>query len=233
MAAPASDGLAAAQPAELNGGRLASMSIEKVVLLALLLGSCRGEPAPAPDGGAAAAGTAALPGAKPAHRTAPHPRFLPGPPQRPLDVAARSTEQSPALSIWDRGGAPGPSYQQDLLKVWQDGATARALYQKVRFDPVKPPYRADAFELELPAAEKVKLMQLAAPAMVRLYAEESDPKIGDVTRISVTLGPEPAQVKTFFKRLPPELDPLREAATALMKRCETTGTLRPPAADDR
>ncbi|MSP24719.1 MAG: hypothetical protein EXR75_06045 [Myxococcales bacterium] len=134
---------------------------------------------------------------------------------------ARETE----VVFWDRGGAPGPGYEQNLLTITRIGDGWNAVYTKVRWDRQRPPYRSDEYSAVVPEAEAASLLGLLERALEETYAEETDTATGDETKLTLKLG---AREKTFFARWPQALAELRERMEALMARCQAEGTHREP-----
>ena len=131
-----------------------------------------------------------------------------------------------SLRFWDRGGAPWGNWSSNQLEAERlpDGRV-RARYTKTRVDRKKPPYKVEVFELAIPR-EQFTLLELSKDVFVGTYYEELDLKVGDATKVTIAVSSKrDAQEKTFYERLPRQLDRLGAAATALMARCEHEGTL--------
>ena len=134
------------------------------------------------------------------------------------------------LVLWDRGGPPGPGYESDQLTMRDDGSALNAAYLKTRFDDENPPFRGDEYQKAFP--KLVGNEKLAKVIFGRTYAEEADPRIGGVTKITVTLRTRTDSMasagselsKTFFQRLPDELAALDKRFREMLRLCEAEGT---------
>lgn len=132
------------------------------------------------------------------------------------------------FTFWDRGGAPGPSYQQNLLSVAREGAQGpwRAVFTKVRWDKAAPPYRSDKYTLPLKDPARVaSILQAARAAFADAFPEEKESPTGDVTKISLTLeGDDGREVsKTFYVRMPASLGATSSLFEEVMTQCEREG----------
>lgn len=132
------------------------------------------------------------------------------------------------FTFWDRGGAPGPSYQQNLLSVAREGAQGpwRAVFTKVRWDKAAPPYRSDKYTLPLKDPARVaSILQAARAAFAAPFPEEKESSTGDVTKISLTLeGDDGREVsKTFYVRMPASLGATSSLLDEVMTQCEREG----------
>lgn len=133
------------------------------------------------------------------------------------------------LELWDRGGPPGRGYQQNILSVSPSGAAWRAVYTKVRWDEEHPPYRSDEYTAVLPHEEGASVIALAERAFEHEHDEETDPRVGGQTKLTLTVRGDGAdREKTFFLAWPDELQPLRARLEALMARAEAQGEHRIP-----
>jgi len=133
------------------------------------------------------------------------------------------------IVIWDRGGPPGPSYESNQLTTVDDGSVLHAVFLKTRYDRDNPPFRSDEYKKDFPRLKGTD--KLAMAIFGRTYAEETDPRIGGVTKITITIrlltapGTTSDEVsKTFYQRLPGDLGSLDARFREMARVCEQEGT---------
>src|SRR5262245_7697338 len=129
----------------------------------------------------------------------------------------------PTFEFWDRGGSPGPGYEQNLLRLWRRAPRSRACFTRVRFDSEALAFRADDFWLDVPPKYDTTLLGAAAEALVGTDAEERDPRVGGGTKMTVTLHGAVTEQKTFHGALPARLRHLGELISDLTALCERDG----------
>jgi hypothetical protein len=132
------------------------------------------------------------------------------------------------IVIWDRGGSPGPSYESNQLTTVDDGTVLHAVFLKTRFDQQNPPFRSEEYAHDFPRLKGSDKLMMAI--FGRTYAEEKDPRIGGVTKITITArlvgAPEAdALSKTFYQQLPSELASLDTRFREMLRVCEEEGAL--------
>jgi hypothetical protein len=146
-------------------------------------------------------------------------------------IAQPNWDNNLKLDVWDRGGPPGRGYESNLLEFWHSRKSLCVKYTKARFDPARPPYKVDRFLLVQKDVQTKWFSGLVdAGLFVRSFAEEIDPGIGDVTKITFTLmldGKEQAS-QTFFQSLPPTFNALKSQLVEWMKECEDSEPLPSP-----
>lgn len=150
------------------------------------------------------------------------------PPQKASLEPMPNDDAITAFTFWDRGGAPGPSYQQNLLSVAREGAQGpwRAVFTKVRWDRAAPPYRSDKYTLPLKDPARIaSILQTARAAFAAPFPEEKESPTGDVTKITFTLeGDDGREVsKTFYVRMPTSLGATSSLLEEVMTQCEREG----------
>lgn len=139
-------------------------------------------------------------------------------PSSPEDGALRRLQRAVAsaapmeLVFWDRGGPPGPGYESDHLTLRDEGRALTAVVRRTRFDDRVPTFHTEEATSTFPRLRGTE--KLVAAIFGRRHAEETDPRVGGGTRITISAralagadaGAEAS--KTFFERLPQELAPL-------------------------
>ena len=130
------------------------------------------------------------------------------------------------FSYWDRGGPPGNGYESNLLEITGEGSQVRLRYTKTRFDETKPPYRVERFQL---TGQNPRALTSVGKKLVEMFsgefAEEHPLPIGDVTKLTFSIGDGRHSLsKTFYREMPRELRSLQQDLEGMMQRCEKDGT---------
>lgn len=134
--------------------------------------------------------------------------------------------QGTQFSYWDRGGPPGQGFESNYLElIGHGGRTPLIVYTKTRFDPAKPPYRVEKYEMPESSSNLPDFSTMADVGLFdHAFPEENSLPIGDVTKITVHLAaPGRSFEKTFYRDLPSSLVSIKKQFENLMKDCESKG----------
>lgn len=131
---------------------------------------------------------------------------------------------SAEFTYWDRGGPPGAGYESNHLTVAGNENETRVVYLKTRFDPDKPPYKSEEFELPPQPKRMIGYADVAKRLCSETFPEETPAPIGDVTKLTLTVQSGDLSVdKTFYEKMPAALVPFEDQLKALIVRCEKEG----------